>query len=365
VDLGQRAWPPRPRSAARGGRRPVLAALLVLLFGLGIGGTAAGASTPVGWSAAVGGPINGQVRLTLVSPDASAPALAPDSVDVTVDGVRQPSRIEPLLSDRLALGLVVDGSNAGRVGLPVGVSGATDLLLAARPAHSALVVDQSPPTVAAPLQPAPSATLAALSGISSVGERRTAEAFELAVRQLPATPTEPRLLVLYTAAPDAGGPPVAELVERLNAAGVVLAVVHATTEGEPASAYWSAAGAGTGGLALSAPPARVIAAFVQLQTNLRDRYLVTFPAPPRLPATALVRGDTPNGPFSVSVVLRAPAAAAPAGSAPPGDLGWKWPLMLSALVLAVVAIGLIASRAIPRLLARHSTRSPPGRHRRC
>jgi hypothetical protein len=227
VDLGQRAWPTRPRSAVRGGH-PVLAVLLVLMFGLGIASTGAGASVPVGWSAAVGGPIDGQVRLTLVSPDASAPALAPGSVDVTVDGVRQPSRIEPLLSDRLALGLVVDGSEAGRVGLPVGVSGATDLLLAARPAQSALVVDQSPPTVAVPLQPAPAATLAALSGISSAGERRTTEALGLAVRQLPATPTEPRLLVLYTAAPDAGGPPVAELVERLNAAGVVLAVVHAT-----------------------------------------------------------------------------------------------------------------------------------------
>ncbi len=360
MDLGQPAWPPRSRSAVRGGR-PVLAALFVLLFGLGIDGTAAG-SVPVGWSAAVGGPVDGQVRLTLVSPDASAPALAPGSVDVSVDGVRQPSRIEPLLSDRLVLGLVVDGSEAGRVALPVGVSGATDLLLAARPARGALVVDQNPPTVAAPLQPALPATLAALSGISSAGERRTAAALELAVRQLPATPTEPRLLVLYTAAPDAGGPPVAELVKRLNAAGVVLAVVHAGPEGEPESAYWSAVGAGTGGLALSAPPTRVMAAFVQLQADLRGRYLVTFPAPTRLPATALVRGDTPNGPFSVSAVVPAPAAAA--GSAPRGDRGWRPPMMLSALALAVVALGLIAYRSVPRVLARHSTRSPPGRHRR-
>jgi hypothetical protein len=117
-------------------------------------------------------------------------------------------------------------------------------------------------------------------------------------------------------------------------------------------------------LALSAPPPRVIAAFVQLQTNLRGRYLVTFPAPARLPATALVRGDTPNGPFSVSAVLPAPVAAAPGGSAPSGRAGVE---------AATDAFGTGAGRGCHRAdrLPGHSggtrprsTRSSPGRHRR-
>ena len=93
------------------------------------------------------------------------------------------------------------------------------------------------------------------------GARSTAAALDLAVAQLRAGATDPRLVVLYTGAPDAGGEPAATVVERMRAAGVVLAVVGS---GETASPFWTAVAEGTGGMAVTAGPSGVIGAFDQV-----------------------------------------------------------------------------------------------------
>ena len=63
---------------------------------------------------------------------------------MTVDGVPQPTRVEPLLSDRLVLGLVVDASASARPVLQSGLSGIANFLLTTSPTGSALVTDATP-----------------------------------------------------------------------------------------------------------------------------------------------------------------------------------------------------------------------------
>ena len=72
-----------------------------------------------------------------------------------MDGRQQPTITTPVLSDRLAMALVVDTSTAGGPGLPPGLSGLVDFALGAPPATRAtLVADTTPPAVVAPCGPA-------------------------------------------------------------------------------------------------------------------------------------------------------------------------------------------------------------------
>jgi hypothetical protein len=64
-----------------------------------------------------------------------------------------------------------------------------------------------------------------------------------------------------------------DLVAQLKAVGAVLVVVGTAATGPPPLDYWSAVAAGTGGVAVGAPPAEVIAAFDRLAAELRTRYL--------------------------------------------------------------------------------------------
>ena len=84
---------------------------------------------------------------------------------------------------------------------------------------------------------------------------------------------------------------------------------------------------------MGAPPAEVIAAFDRLAAELRTRYLMTFPTPEHLPATAVVRVDTPGGPLTVTADV--PAASAPDLSAIPTPLALT--LALGILVLLATA----------------------------
>ena len=234
----------------------------------------------------------------------------PDAIGASVNGEHQDARAEPVLSERLAAALVVDASADGSPMLPVGLAGAANLVLAAPPTtRSTLVTDSTPPAVALPWPSGPADTLRALSDVRAGGARSTAAALDLAVAQLRAGPTDPRLVVLYTGAPDAGGEPAATVVERMRAAGVVLAVVGS---GETASPFWTAVAEGTGGMAVTAGPSGVIGAFDQVTAALGTRYLVTFPAPARLPATVAVQVDTAGGPVSTeaTVTPRRPRPAA-------------------------------------------------------
>ena len=237
------------------------------------------------------GTADGQVRLVVQVPGGPVP---PDAIGASVNGESQDARAEPVLSGRLATALVVDASADGGPMLPVGLAGGANLVLAAPPTtRSTLVTDTTPPAVALPWPSGPADTLRALSDVRAGGARSTAAALDLAVAQLRAGATDPRLVVLYTGAPDAGGEPAATVVERMRAAGVVLAVVGS---GETASPFWTAVAEGTGGMAVTAGPSGVIGAFDQVTAALGTRYLLTFPAPARLPATVAVQVDTAGGP---------------------------------------------------------------------
>jgi hypothetical protein len=233
-------------------------------------------------------------------------ALSPESFSVSVEGRALPTTAGPVMSDRLTMALVIDASQAAGPVLDRGLSGAADFMLATSPVGSVLVADTSPPSVVTPLQPGSAAMLQGLSRIDSHGARQTAEAVELALHQLPVEADDPRLIVLYTTAPDAAGYPPADLVARLTSAGVVLAVVAAAGDDTAAPPYWSSVAAATGGVAVGVRDAEVVDAFARLHTALRTRYLLTFPAPNRLPADAVVRIDTPTGPLTAGAVIPAP-----------------------------------------------------------
>ena len=90
--------PSRPgRGLARGSTLLVSAIALLLLWTIGA------TTAPPDMRAVVAGPTDGQTRLN-VDLRGVDPAVAPGSVSVTVNGVPQPTRVEPLLSDRLVLG---------------------------------------------------------------------------------------------------------------------------------------------------------------------------------------------------------------------------------------------------------------------
>lgn len=320
------------------GRLPLFLLMIAALLLL-VSGTAAAAPTEI--VAVAAGPADGQLRLTIDVRDAAAQP--PASFSAAVGGVWQPGRTMPVMSDRLALALVVDASEAGRADLQTGLSGAANFLLTAAPAtRSALVADTTPPGVLSPIRPGPVETLRALTTVTAGGDRRTSQALDLAVQQFPAGPSEPRLLVLYTAAPDAGGEPAAALGERLRTAGVLLAVVTTAAPG-----YWSAAATATGGVAVGAGPAEVVGAFDELSAALRTRYLMTVPAPARLPAAVTVRVDTGNGPLTTEAQV--PATPVPGDAA--GGRGVTGRVLAVVVLVALVVVVATRLRAMARRAA--------------
>jgi hypothetical protein len=330
---------PTPASLRR--RRAALIALLIVLQLVGV---ASGWAAQPDIGAVAAATRDGRGRLILDLPDAGASSLPPESFSVAVDGRPLPATAVPIMSDRLAMALVVDASQAGRPVLNPGLSGAVDFALATSPTtRSTVVADTSPPAVVAPLRPGPAATLEGLSSIEPQGEPQTAAALDLAVQQLPVEADDPRLVVLYTAA-EAADHPAADLVARLTAAGAVLAVVAVGDEGA-VSPYWSSVAAATGGVAVGARSADVVDAFTRLAAALRTRYLLTFPTPDRLPADAVVRVDAPSGPLTVDVaVLAAPTAPAPTVGAHAG-VDPKLAVALGLLALALATGVAVLTRA--------------------
>ena len=72
--------------------------------------------------------------------------------------------------------------------------------------------------------------------------------------------------------------------------------------------YWAAVAAATGGAAVAARSG-VITAFDELARRPAHPLPVTFPAPQVLPAAAVVRADTPQGPVTADAVVPPPVAA--------------------------------------------------------
>jgi hypothetical protein len=282
------------------------------------------------------GVADGRARL-IVGTDDGPPG--PPSVSVWVAGVAQPTRVDALLSERLAMALVIDTSTDAAAVLPAGATGAANLVLAAPPAaRGTLVVDSAPPVVAAPWPSEREAMLAGLSAVQPGGTRATAAALDLALAQLPAVSTDPRIVVLFTASPDAGGESAAAVVDRMRAAGAVLAVVE--TGGAGSADFWSTTAAGTGGVAVRAASTDVVAAFDRVTRALQQRCLVTIPAPERLPAQVVVQTGGGGAPLTAEAVVPAP---------PPVVGG---PALL--VVLAVVAVLVVAA-------LRRRARAPVGR----
>jgi hypothetical protein len=303
---------------------------------------ASGWAAPPGGGAAATATQDGRGRVVLDLPDAGASPLPPGSFSVAVDGQSLPSTATPVMSDRLAMALVVDASQAGDPVLHAGLSGAVDFALAtSATTRSTVVADTSPPAVVTPLQPGPAAALEGLSGMESHGNRHTAAALDLAVKQLPVEADNPRLVVLYTAASDTADNP-ADLVARMTTAGAVLAVVTVGDDGA-VPPYWSSVAAATGGVAVSARSAEVVDAFTRLAAALRTRYLLTFPAPARLPADAVVRVDTPSGPLTIDVAL--PAATPPPAPTVDADTGVDPKLAITLGLLALATGVAVLARA--------------------
>ena len=164
---------------------------------------------------------------------------------------------------------------------PEGARGIGTFLLAQPPStRSALVVDAGPPAVSAPLQQGPTATLRALTTVRPQGGRATSEALDLAVRELPPGTADPRLVVLYTGAPDAGGEPAVDSRQPPARRGrTAVRGGRGGATGSPCRSIWSTVAAATGGVAVAAPPGQAVAAFDRLATALRSRYLMRFPVP--------------------------------------------------------------------------------------
>src|SRR6266536_2870777 len=142
-------------------------------------------------------------QVTLVAdvrPAGSTP-LPPTAFSVTSGDATLPTSAAPVVSDELALSLVVDASPDGAATLQQGLSGMTSFLLQMPvAARVAAVADSSPPTVLTGLRPGAKDALRALDRLRGGGPRRTSDAIDLALRQLPDDPG-PRVLLLLTSAP--------------------------------------------------------------------------------------------------------------------------------------------------------------------
>jgi hypothetical protein len=242
-----------------------------------------------------------QVSL-MVNVGGGAQPVRANAVSVTVDGALQPTAVEPVMSGDLAVGLVVDASADSRDQLAAWSSGAARFVLEApSTTRTALVADRTPPVVLAKLQQNPANVVRMLSGMQPRGKRQTSQALTAAAQQLPATPTGPRLVVLYTGAPDAGGEKATELAARLAKAHILLVVVSTAAQTE----YWTTAARATGGFLAPAASATIGPALDQVATMLRARYLVSFPPPAHRPAHASVRVDMDTVAMTADVVIPA------------------------------------------------------------
>jgi hypothetical protein len=288
---------------------------------------------------------------------ATARPLRSQAFSVAAGTTTLPTTAVPVVSDRLAVGLVVDGSADGASAMHQGLSGAANFLLQMPvAARVAAVADTSPPTILARLRPGAKDTLRALDRLRPAGARSTSEALSLALRQLPDAVQEPRIVLLLTGAADAGGEDPVALAERLRQAHALLAVVSTGAD----TSYWARVAADTGGVLVAPQSADLLTAFETLAGTLRTRYLLTFPAPAQLPGWVSVRVRTAAGTLSADAYVdggSAPAAPASGG----GSLLRILAIGLAVAVVPILAALLLRARSGPRSdgEARVAKRAPP------
>jgi hypothetical protein len=264
-----------------------------------------------------------------------------------------PSQAVPLLSGRSDVMAVLDTTSAAAPGLPEVRSGMTDLLLQLPPAaRSGAVVTGERPQVLASLESGATGALGRLSEVEASGSASnaggsTAEALGLALQALgdvgsvPADGTSsvrPRVVVLQTAAGDAGGESAADLGERLRRAGVVLEVVT----GPGGSAYWQSVADATGGGVAQARSGQAEAAFSRVSDALRHTFLVTFARPAGAVDGVSVRfGGAAGGAGAfVDLTTSGSSATAAESDADPAAAGGSGPSL--GAVVNVIALLLLA-----------------------
>ena len=296
---------------------------------------------------------DGLVSLVVEVGSATSEPIGPASFSVTARTVPQRVDAVPVLSDQLAVGVVVDGSEGGRPGLESGLAGAANFVLQQQPMAGAVVVaDKAPPKVMSTAEAKPADVVPALSSIEAGGQRQTAEAVSVALRELQRIPARSRMVILHTAAADAGGLPASDLAAKLIDAHTALAVVSAS----PDSSYWLDVTRRTGGVLTTPAVGNVFAAFDQIADVMRSRYLLTFKPTAQSTSPIVVRLDTPEGSATAVTVVPSPpqnpsAAATPAD--PNGAPGWPLLLAIAALLAVVGLVFVVLARLgavrLPRL----------------
>jgi hypothetical protein len=334
--------PPRPDRLAAV-LAVALALAMILIIGPGAGPPPAAAIVPLPVVAVIVG-----AQQSSVVVDLGVGMTAPDSVSATLAGAPQQATVTPVLSDQLAVALVVDGSQAGGPALPTWLSAAARLVLELPAAARAVVIaDTTPPSVIAGPQAGAIGVVGALSTIRAAGRRSTSDALTLAIDQVRTAPADSRLVVLYTTSRNAGGEQAPALTARLIAAGAILVVIGQAVD----NAYWSDVSRPTGGFFVSADLPVVVPALDRVSETLRGRYRVTFATPRKLPARVSVRVNAGEQTLTTDVVV--PASKSPSRPAP-GVGTVVWAIVAVALLAFAVAV-LVRRRTAGRVAAT----SPP------
>jgi hypothetical protein len=335
--------PRRPEPRRRAGTLAVLIAAFL------IAGAAPAAAAPV--PLPVTGVLSGGGRTAVVVDLGAGDAKGKRAVHVTLDGREQRAELVPVMSDGLAVSIVVDASTAGAAALPAWLSAAARFILEAPGSTQSVVIpDRFPAHPATEPLRGPSQVVGALTGMRAAGKRDTEAALAMARGQFPRAQTGRRVVVMYTSAADAGGAKAADLARDFRAAGTILVVVGTAA----ASEFWSAAAAATGGFFAPAGRPVVVPALDQVESTLRDRYLVCFATPPSLPARVDVRITTGDLTLTGQADVPAPGRGAPRHRVTPTIVGTMLVAAGLATVVAIIVL-LIARARRPRPEA-----GPPG-----
>lgn len=298
----------------------------------------------------IAGVLSGGGETALVVDLSASNSTSTRRAQVSVGGHQQHADLVPIMSDGLAVSIVVDASTAGAKALPAWLSAAARFILEAPASTEAVVIpDRRPAAVAAEPTRGPLGVVGSLDGIRPAGDRDTEAALTLARGQFPRVETGRRVVVMYTSAADAGGVKAADLAGDFRAGGTILVVVGTAAAGE----FWSEAAAATGGFFSPAGEPVVVPALDQVESTLRDRYLVCFATPPSLPATVAVKVDTGDLTLTGNAVVPAPGGHREA-TGPSTILGTILLAAAAATVLAIVVL-LVGRTRRPRPEA-----GPPG-----
>ncbi|MFI5895514.1 hypothetical protein ACIA5D_36005 [Actinoplanes sp. NPDC051513] len=312
---------------------------------------AAAAPSPATAPLPVTGVLSGGGETALVVDLGASNGKGKRTVQVTLDGHDQHADLVPVMSDGLAVTIVVDASTAGAATLPAWLSAAARFILEAPGSTQAVVIpDRRPATPITGQLRGASPVVGALTSMRAAGERDTEAVLALARGQFPRVETGRRVVVMYTSAADAGGPRAADLAQDFRAAGTILVVVGTAA----ASEFWSAAAAATGGFFAPAGEPVVVPALDQVESTLRDRYLVCFATPPSLPARVAVRIGTGDLTLTGQAVIPAPGRPDRGSPVTPTILGTMLVAAGLATVVAIIVL-LIARARRPRPEA-----GPPG-----